>query len=197
MPVAQYHIHNTTKDIRTRTARVLAPGNPKTVLFLSGGSIRVMRQRPFPCTEALIRRLAPELLQNEKLGRCKVTSHKGERVDLTRFVSAEPVKKAAPPADPVPPAPEEPPAPPAPAPVVEEPAPEPAAEEPAAQEPEAPVEETPVEEPVAELPVEEPAEEPAPEQKEGEPAEEQAAATTTEESADTSGGSSRRKKKRR
>jgi outer membrane biosynthesis protein TonB len=147
MPVAQYQIHNTSKDVRTKTQRVTAAGNPKTRLFLAGGSIQVLRQRPYPATEALIRRLAPELLKYEQRGFCKVTDYLGARVDLNSFVAADPVATK--------PAPTPSPAPPAQSPVVQPPAPElpPAVVVPVVEEPPAPVAEPVVEEPVVEEPV--------------------------------------------
>lgn len=83
-----YQIHNTTKDVRTRTTRVQSPGNPKTRLFLSGGQLQILRKRPQQVSEEVLRRLLPELIRLETAGRCMVTTTAGQRVDLKQMAPA-------------------------------------------------------------------------------------------------------------
>lgn len=78
----KYLIHNTSHSVETRTARKVAPGNPKTRLFLKGGMFHVLRGRPLAVSEELLGDLRQELLPIEKAGRCKVTDLKGLRVPL-------------------------------------------------------------------------------------------------------------------
>ena len=94
MPKTQYQIHNTSKDVRTRLARRVSPGNPKTSLQLAGGSIRVLRGRPYPIAYTALQRLVPELLKLEARGFAKVTTLLGACVDLTTLKPVEALKVA-------------------------------------------------------------------------------------------------------
>lgn len=94
MPRKHFHIHNTSKDVRTRTLRRSTPGNPKTSLLLAGGSIRVLRGRPYPVEHKALKRLVPELLKHEARGFAKVTNLQGRRVDLNTLELVKPPKPA-------------------------------------------------------------------------------------------------------
>ncbi len=79
---AKYLIHNTTRDVRTRTLRAEAPAHSNTVIFLAGGELRVLRKRPLSITESLFQRIHAELVQKEKHGQVKVTDLRGSRISL-------------------------------------------------------------------------------------------------------------------
>jgi hypothetical protein len=82
-PEQRYQIHNMTRSRETRAGRAaVARERSRTVLMLGGGSIRVMRNRPLPVTETTIRKLHAELVNRVEVGAAKVTTDKGEPVDI-------------------------------------------------------------------------------------------------------------------
>ena len=89
MPEKQFQIHNTTRDPQTRLLRAQSPTTSKMTLLLGGGSIRVMRKRPVVVYEPVLQRLLPELQRLEKAGVVKVTTVKGERVDISTLKPLE------------------------------------------------------------------------------------------------------------
>lgn len=85
-----YKIHNLCRAVETRPLRAAATAKraPKKLL-LGGGLVRVVRGRPMPVTESVVRKLQPELLEKEKLGWLKVTTEGGLRVDITTLKAVE------------------------------------------------------------------------------------------------------------
>lgn len=98
MPEKQFQIHNTTRDPKTRLVRSSSPITSKMTLLLGGGSIRCMRNRPATVTESALRRMLPELVEKASFGLIRVTTLKGEQVDLGTLKALE----KAPPAPPKP-----------------------------------------------------------------------------------------------
>ena len=88
--MAAYKIHNMSRAIETRSLRAAATAEraPKKLL-LGGGVVRVLRGRPATVTEAVLRRMQPELIKREKRGQLKVTDSHGQRVDLTTLKPME------------------------------------------------------------------------------------------------------------
>jgi hypothetical protein len=103
MSELRYHIHNTTRSQATRVTRAAGARRSKTVLLLGGGSVRVLRGRPVAVAESTVRRLHAELVQKYSQGLLKVTTPRGDLVDLTTLkplVSApKPAPKPHPPVD--------------------------------------------------------------------------------------------------
>lgn len=93
---ATYYIHNTTRSPHTRQIRraVLGPESSTKNLFIGGGLLRVVRGRPTPATEGVIRRVLAELVDKESKGLVAVYDSKSRRVDLRTL---EPLKDAPPP----------------------------------------------------------------------------------------------------
>lgn len=83
MQEIRYHIHNLTRSRETRMQRAKNAFHSKTVLFLGGSSVRIVRGRPVVVGESVIRRLHGELVRKEAQGLLKVTTPRGDRVDLT------------------------------------------------------------------------------------------------------------------
>jgi hypothetical protein len=98
MPETRYHIHNLTRSKETRVQRALNARHSKTVLYLGGSTVRVLRGRPVAVAESTIRRLHAELVQKETLGLLKVTTPRGDRIDLATLkpTVAAPVPPPAP-----------------------------------------------------------------------------------------------------
>jgi hypothetical protein len=88
-PVVVYHVHNLTRDVSTRVQRAQAPTRPRFKQYLGGGLLRLVRKRPTPITEDLLKRLLPEVVQKEKEGILKVTTPAGVRIDLSTLKPAE------------------------------------------------------------------------------------------------------------
>ncbi len=91
----QYQIHNTSKSVLTRVLRAAAPGNPKTSLLLAGGSIRVLRGRPFPVTESKLKLMVAELEAKEQRGFAMVTDLAGNRISLRTLKPVDPKAEEA------------------------------------------------------------------------------------------------------
>jgi hypothetical protein len=85
-----YKIHNMSRSIETRSLRAASTAvrAPKKLL-LGGGTVRVVRGRPATVTEAVLRRMQPELIKREGRGELKVTNAHGLRVDLTTLKPME------------------------------------------------------------------------------------------------------------
>jgi hypothetical protein len=84
-----YKIHNTVRDVQTRVVRAVSPTRHCRVLLLGGGLIRVVRKRPAIVALPILKRLVPELIELEKVGRAKVTDMAGRRLNLETGELAE------------------------------------------------------------------------------------------------------------
>ena len=92
----QYLIHNTSRDKLGKVTRSVLPSNPKKVIFLAGGEIRIVRARPLLITESALKKHAKALLAYEAKGAGKVTS--SQDVALTSPPSKRSVESVASPA---------------------------------------------------------------------------------------------------
>lgn len=89
----RYLIHNMTRSRETRSDRTaISRERSRTVLVLGGGSVRVMRNRPLNVPESTIRKVHTELLGRVNVGAAKVTTDKGEPVDILTLKALEKVK---------------------------------------------------------------------------------------------------------
>lgn len=91
-----YYIHSLVRTGETRLARASAAQKHRFKQYLGGGLIRLVRKRPVPLTETMIRRLLGELVEKEAAGILKVTTPDGRRIDLGTFKSLEDKKATAP-----------------------------------------------------------------------------------------------------
>jgi hypothetical protein len=91
-----YHIHNTVRSQATRTQRAANATHSKTVLHLGGGSLRVMRGRPVVVTSDTLRLFHAELVLLEAQGLVKVTTTRGDRINLATMRVEVPAPVAPP-----------------------------------------------------------------------------------------------------
>lgn len=92
----RFLIYNTTRAKATRTQRALAPQHSKTTLLLGAGLLRIMRARPLPVTESVVRKLQAELITKEEAGLLYVATSAGLRVDLATLDVVERPKPVEP-----------------------------------------------------------------------------------------------------
>lgn len=79
--MVQYKIHNTARDVTTKTQRVTASRRPRMNLTLSGGDLRVPRGRHIVVSEDVFRRLQNELIEKKRCGGLKVTDMNNREID--------------------------------------------------------------------------------------------------------------------
>ena len=84
----RYLLHNTTRSPITRDTRrtVVGPEGSTKNIILAGG-VRVIRGRPTPLHEELVRKLAPEIAQKQAKGLLKLTTDTFQPVDIQTFIS--------------------------------------------------------------------------------------------------------------
>lgn len=89
-------IHNMVRRQETRLQRATSPERHRMNLILGGGLVRVPRGRYVPVAKSLVKRMARELIEKEKLGLLKVTTVTQQRVDIDTLVPVEELPVSAP-----------------------------------------------------------------------------------------------------
>jgi hypothetical protein len=82
MPERTYMVHSMVRKVETRMHRAVAPQHHRFVQRLAGGDIIVRRARPATITESKLYRHLEELKKAEVEGKIRVTTDRGQPVDL-------------------------------------------------------------------------------------------------------------------
>lgn len=93
---AMYLIHNTTRDVSTRSVRKGTPGARFGKVFV--GDYRILPKRYATVPRSVLLSLAPRLLELGKMGAVKVTTQDRRLVDLVALMSGTVVEGPAVPA---------------------------------------------------------------------------------------------------
>ncbi len=85
-----YLVHNASRSIDTRAARLASPTHGGQKQFICGGSFRLIRGKPVTLTEEQFKQHLPELQEKATKGLLYVTTADLRKIDLTTL-AAEPI----------------------------------------------------------------------------------------------------------